>query len=83
MRRRDICTLCVLCSAVTLVSALATGSLWAVVAFAVTAGASGGYCAALARRRRSGPTAEIHYLPVRAPLPASTTVTMVRRTAAR
>ena len=80
VRRRDIATLLVLCLAVTLAGTLVTGSAWALAAFVATFGLTAGYVALLMRRRRSVPTAEVHYLPL-ANAPASATVTMIRRTA--
>ena len=79
-RRRDIGTLLLLCTLVTLAGALATGSPWALAACALMLVASLAFAALVLRRRRAAPTAEVHYLPLRDPGAAST-VRMIRRTA--
>ena len=79
-RRRDIGTLLVLCTLVTLAGALVTGSRWALAACALLLVASLAFVMLVVRRRRAAPTAEVHYLPLRDPATAST-VRMIRRRA--
>lgn len=79
-RRRDIGTLLVLCTLVTLAGALVTGSLWALAACALMLTASLAFVVLVVRRRRAAPTAEVYYLPLRDPVTAST-VRMIRRQA--
>ena len=79
-RRRDIGTLLGLCTLIALAGALATGSLWALIACALLLTASAAFITLAVRRRSAAPTAEVHYLPLRDRATAST-VTMIRRTA--
>ena len=80
VRRRDIGSLLVLCTLVTLAGSLVSGSPWALGAFVCMLGLTIGYAALVVRRRRAAPTAEVHYLPLR-DQSESATVKMVRRTA--
>ncbi len=80
VRRRDIGTLLMLCTLVTLAGTLVTGSLWALAAFGTLLVVSAAFVMLVVRRRRAAPTAEVHYLPLRDPATAST-VRMVRREA--
>ncbi len=80
IRRRDIGTLMGLCTLVTLAGTLATGSILALAAFGLMLVATTAFVTLVVRRRRTAPTAEVHYLPLRDAATAST-VKMVRRTA--
>lgn len=80
VRRRDIGTLLVLCTLVTLAGALTSGSIWALVAAVVLVVMSSAFAIGVVRRHRTAPTAEVHYLPLRDADTAST-VKMIRRTA--
>ncbi len=79
-RRRDIGTLLVLCTLVTLAGVLVTGSRWALAACALMLVASLAFAMLVVRRHRAAPTAEVHYLPLRGPASTST-VSLVRRQA--
>ena len=79
-RRRDIGTLLGLCTLVALAGTLATGSIWALTAFALMIAAMTAFVTLVVRRRRAAPTAEVHYLPLRDAATAPT-VKMVHRTA--
>ncbi|MCY3893533.1 MAG: hypothetical protein OXF65_09555 [Acidimicrobiaceae bacterium] len=78
-RRRDIGTLLVLCTLVSLVGAIVTGSFWALTVFALLLASATAFAVLVVRRHRSAPTAEVHYLPTRDA--ASSAVTMIRRQA--
>ena len=80
VRRRDIGTLLVLCTSVTLAGAVLTGSLWALTAFALLFAASTAFVLLAVRRRNAAPIAQVHYLPLQDAATAST-VTMIRRSA--
>ena len=80
VRRRDIGSLLALCMLVALAGTLATGSLWALGAFVCMLALLTAYAALIVRRRRTAPTAEVHYLPLR-DAAMSSTVRVVRRTA--
>ena len=80
IRRRDIGTLLVLCTLVTLAGTLVTGSPWALTAFGALLVVSAAFVMLVVRRRRAAPTAEVHYLQLRDPATAST-VRMIRRQA--
>ena len=79
LRRRDIATLLVLCTSVTLTGAVVTRSLWALASSALMIAATTGFAVLVVRRRRATPSAEVHYLPLR-DASDSSTVTMIRRT---
>ena len=80
VRRRDIGTLLVPCTLVTLAGALTSGSIWALAAAVVLVVMSSAFAILVVRRHRAAPTAEVHYLPLRDADTAST-VKMIRRTA--
>lgn len=80
VRRRDIGTLLVLCTLVTLAGALTSGSIWALAAAVVLVVMSSAFAIGVVRRHRTAPTAEVHYLPLRDADTASM-VKMIRRTA--
>ena len=82
-RRRDIGTLLVLCTALTLAGALVTGSPAALAACVPMAAASAAFFTLVVRRRRLAPTAEIHYLPLPYDPTAISSVKTIQRQANR